>query len=379
MRIKTTLVALAVAASIATFAFRADDTNAQHATAAAKPQGRPPAPVEVAAATRSEIAQVRWVPGTVMARDDARLATGQAGRIVAIAEVGARVEQGGVVARLDDEAYALAVRESEAALERLDAQLEYQARQVERLEQLKSQSSIAETQLDEARSQRDMLRHDRARAAVALEESRRRVREATIRAPFAGIVAERSAQLGEYVQPGTAIVRLVNTERLEVTAQAPVSLGATLAAGDAVTIRDGARAELESIRAVVPVGDALSRQLEVRVAVDDASWPIGAAVEVALPIGATASVVAIPRDAIVLRGRETYVFKVGLDETAERVVVETGTASGALIEVKGAIAPGDRLVVRGAERLQPGQPLRIQTTPASAASAATPAVARSAE
>lgn len=219
-----------------------------------------------------------------------------------------------------------------------------------------------------------MLRHDRSRAAVALEESRRRLREATVRAPFAGVVAERGAQPGEFVQPGAVLARLVNTERLEVTAQAPVSLGAAFAAGDAVTVRGGTRSELESIRAVVPVGDAQSRQLEVRIAVGDASWPIGAAVEVALPIGATESVVTIPRDAIVLRGRETHVFRVGAGDIAERVVVETGTTAGTLVEVKGAIAPGDRLVVRGAERLQPGQPLAIQVAPATA-----PAIARSAE
>ena len=214
--------------------------------------------------------------------------------------------------------------------------------------------------------------HSRARAVVALEEAQRRLREATIRAPFAGIVAERSGQAGEYIQPGTAVVRLVNTDRVEVTAQAPVALVAQLKAGDPVTLKNGGRAELEEIRAVVPVGDAQSRQLEVRVAIDDGSWPIGTAVEVALPLGDTEAVVAIPRDALILRGRETYVFKVGVDNKAERVVVETGTAAGALIEVKGAIAPGDQLVIRGAERLQQGQALQIK-----GAAAAQPAIARS--
>ena len=370
MRIKSTVIALAVATAIATFAFRAEDTSAQDA--AAKPQGPPPAPVEVATAERSEIASVQWVPGTVMARDDARIASEQAGRLASIAEVGDRIEKGGVIAKLDDAALALAVRESEAALHRIDSQLDYQGRQLERLTKLKSQSSIAETQLDEAKSQHEMMKHDRARAVVALEEAQRRLREATIRAPFAGIVAERSGQAGEYIQPGTAVVRLVNTDRVEVTAQAPVALVAQLKAGDPVTLKNGGRAELEEIRAVVPVGDAQSRQLEVRIAIDDGSWPIGTAVEVALPLGDTEAVVAIPRDALILRGRETYVFKVGVDNKAERIVVETGTAAGALIEVKGGIAPGDQLVIRGAERLQQGQSLQIK-----GAAAAQPAIARS--
>ena len=372
MRMKPLIVVVLAAAAIGAFAFRADDSKAQ-AEAPARPQGPPPAPVEIAAATASEIAAVQWVPGTVMAREDARIASEQAGRLAQIAEVGDRIEKGGVIARLADDALALAVRESDAALRRIDSMLDYQSRQVERMTRLKSQSSIAETQLDEAQSQRQMLVHDRARAAVALEEAQRRLREATIRAPFAGIVAERTAQLGEYIQPGAAVARLVNTDRVEVRAQAPVALGARIAVGDAVTLKDGTRIELEQIRAVVPVGDLQSRQLEVRIAIEDASWPIGAAVEVALPLGATEAVVAVPRDALILRGRETFVFKVGADNKAERVVVETGTAAGSMIEVKGAIEPGDQLVIRGAERLQQGQALTIKQP-----AAAQPAIARSA-
>jgi len=374
MRIKSSFVAIAAVAALATFAFRSEDSRAQQQ--AAKPQGPPPVPVEVALAARSEIASVQWVPGTVMARDDARIASEQAGRVASIAEVGDRVAKGAVVAMLDDESLALAMRESESALRRLDSELEYQARQVERLERLKSKSSVAETQLDEAQSRRDLLVHDRARAAIVLAQAQRRLREATIRAPFSGIVAERMAQLGEYIQPGAAVVRLVNTEHVEVRAQAPVALAASLQAGVAVTLREGTRTENETIRAVVPVGDAQSRQLEVRVAIDDESWPVGTAVEVALPLGATEEVVAVPRDALILRGRETYVFKVGAENKAERVVVETGSANGTMIEVRGAITIGDRLVVRGAERLQAGQVLAIKSP---VAAAGPPAIARSEE
>ena len=68
----------------------------------------------------------------------------------------------------------------------------------------------------------------------------------------------------------------------------------------------------------------------------------------------------MPRDALVLRGSETFVFRVGADRKAERVAVETGRSSGALVEVLGGIAIGDTLVVRGAERLAPGQAVAIR-------------------
>src|SRR5687767_10430196 len=155
MRNKPVIAACAIALSAAIFVLRPDDTRAQQASA--KPQAPPPVPVEVAAATTSEIAAVQWVPGTIMARDDARIATELAGRVVALAEVGDRIAKGETIAKLDDEALRHQVGENEAALARIDAQLEYQTRQLARLATLKSQSSIAETQLDEAQSQREML------------------------------------------------------------------------------------------------------------------------------------------------------------------------------------------------------------------------------
>ena len=55
-------------------------------------------------------------------------------------------------------------------------------------------------------------------------------------------------------------------------------------------------------------------------------------------------------------------YRIGEDGTAERVPVTTGIAQGTLIEVDG-ISPGDRVVVRGGERLRPGQAVTIQPDP----------------
>ena len=65
--------------------------------------------------------------------------------------------------------------------------------------------------------------------------------------------------------------------------------------------------------------------------------------------------VAIPRDALVLRGSEMFVLRVTADNTVEKISVDTGIGLGKLIEVIGDVFDGDRIVTRGAERLQPGQ------------------------
>lgn len=324
------------------------------------PSGPPPAPVEIATATTSELEAIVWVPGTVVSREDARIASEQAGRLTYMAEVGENVARGAVIARVDDEALRLTERDNVAALARAESQLEFSRRQLERLAQLKARSLIPETQHDEARSLRDVRAQDLAQARVALAETRRRVRESTIRAPFDGVVAERTAQVGEFISAGMTVARLVNTRHLEVTARAPVAMAASLRPGATVTLRNGKQLERESVRAVVPVGDVTSRQLELRIELADGAWPIGAAVEVSLAGAPDASAVTVPRDALILRGQENFVLRVGASNKAERIEVETGTSNGDLIEVRGAIVAGDRVIVRGGERLTPGQVVAIK-------------------
>ena len=71
---------------------------------------------------------------------------------------------------------------------------------------------------------------------------------------------------------------------------------------------------------------------------------------------------AVPRDALVLRREGASVFRVNDDMTAEKISVITGLGAGSLIEVIGEVDVGDRVVVRGAERLDTGVPVQISST-----------------
>ena len=165
---------------------------------------------------------------------------------------------------------------------------------------------------------------------------------------------------GEFVAVGEPLVRLVDTRSVEVVASAPLAAAASLARGQGVRVLDDAREVRSQIRSVVPVGDERSRMLEVRVALEKDAWPIGAAVRVELRSGPTRATITVPRDAVVQRQGEAYVFRVGAGDKAERVSVKAGAGRVDRVEVAGAIAAGDRVVVRGAERLQPGQRVAIQ-------------------
>ena len=66
---------------------------------------------------------------------------------------------------------------------------------------------------------------------------------------------------------------------------------------------------------------------------------------------------------MILRQNATYLFRVGKDSTVEQISVTTGVGEGEFIEVRGSISPGDRVVVRGGERLQGGQTVVLAVEP----------------
>lgn len=359
MNTVTRALSLAVAAALAVSLAAAFSPRATAQDPAPAPQGPPPAPVSVAEARTVQFAPLLWAPGSVMSREDARVATEQEGRVTQVIDVGTQVRKGDALARLDDDMLRLQQRQNQSDIERIQAQLDYARSQEERLGQLVRKASIAGAQHDEARSQRRVLEQDLQRARVALDQTRHRLRNTTVRAPFDGTVAERFIQAGEYLGIGMPVVRLVNTGALEVRAQAPVSLAARLIPGMVVALREGDTELHQTVRAVVPVGDESSRQFELRIELDSAPWPISTALQVGLPSAEPRDVIAVPRDALVLRASETFVVRVTPDDSTERVTVRTGGAQGELVEVIGDVAAGDRLVVRGGERLMPGQRVMI--------------------
>jgi hypothetical protein len=120
-----------------------------------------------------------------------------------------------------------------------------------------------------------------------------------------------------------------------------------------------AKEQVSKIRAIVPVGDERSRMIEVRIAMSGDGWPIGSAVRVDLPAARQAAGLMVPRDAVIVRADGAHVFRVGKGDLAERIAVRVGNGDAQRVEITGSIAAGDRVVVRGGERLRPGQPVKV--------------------
>ena len=318
------------------------------------------APVEVSQAQVRAMAPVSWVAATVVSLDDANIAAEVDGRLVSVAEAGDRVERGGILARIDDVLIKAGLDVARAEVAREEANLTFLKRELVRLQRLAKQNNAAQTQLEQTLSQRDATMNElvaaKARMLIAYEHLER----TNLRAPFAGVVVQRSKRAGEWVNSGDEVLKLVDTSHLEIDASAPLSLKPFLIIGQQLTVVTRQQQGLATLRAVVPVADSQSRLLRLRLDVAADQWVAGQPVKVALPTALSQAVLSVPRDALVLRRGGSHLFKIGEDSVAERVQVQTGIASGEFIQVMGDLVAGDRVVVRGNERLRPGQSVYIK-------------------
>ena len=327
--------------------------------------------VEIATVQEQLLSPEQWVPGNVLSRLDSEIAAEVEGTLLSVVEVGDRVLAGRPLGRINDEFRQIQLRNDESRIRRLKANITFLDRQLERFEELVANNSTAELEFDRVRMEREMVVQDLASAEAERDQTLYQIQRTRIVAPFDGVVAARMRQPGEFIAAGESLLRLVNVTQLEARVQAPINVLRNVSPGHEIAVESEFLKSRASIRAIVPVGDARSRMVEMRITLPDLGWIIGEAIRVSVPIAAPAYAVTVPRDALVLRDSQIYVFKIGADGTADRISVETGDGSADLIGVRGALRAGDRVVIRGAERLQQGQLVKVLSTPSRGDTAAT--------
>ncbi len=325
---------------------------------AAAPGGRA-SPVEVEEVQIRTMAPVTWVAGAVVSRNEARIAAEVPGRLITVADIGDRVEAGGSLARIDDVLIQADKAEAEAEVAREKANLTFLRREVERLQRLAKQNNAAQTQLDRTLAERDATVSELAAAEARLRAMQERLLRSELKAPFAGVVVARVKREGEWVGSGDEVLQLVAPDDLEVEATAPLALRPYLRPGLELSIESGSKRGKAAIRVVVPVADAASRLMSLRLDINSGSWAAGEPLRVALPSDHARDVVSVSRDALVLRRNSIAVFTVNEDGSVNKREVRPGIAMGPYIEVSG-LQPGELAVMRGNERLRPGQRVSIK-------------------
>jgi RND family efflux transporter MFP subunit len=333
-----------------------------------------PAAVGVQAVEMRALAETVPVFAEVTTARDGDVAGRVAGNVEMVAVLaGTRVTTGDLLVELNDDLLTIQVAQSEAQLAEAAAGIETARARVDRarialgrVEALRGGTSFSQGRFDDA--QADFLEAEaqffeaqaREKSAESrLAETRYQLERSRITAPFSGVVLEVNTIPGAYIQAGTPLVRLLDTDAFEVQASVPSRYTAFLAPGQVVTANTETGAELMlELRAILPVEDPSTRTRAVLFAAPSLSAEgnaaVGQSLTVNIPVGAARDVLSVPKDALV-QGMGGWTVFVAADDQAQPRNVTLGVPLGDRYEVVDGLAPGDLVVVRGNERLRPGQ------------------------
>ena len=274
--------------------------------------------------------------------------------------------------RLDAELAQLALERARAEVKQREIAAADARRRLVEAEEVGAQRGIARTQIESLRAEVSSDEAALAASQAAAREQQAIVGRNTLKAPFAGVISERYAELGEWVNPGDGLFELVATDNLRFDFRVGQDNFAALSPDTPVEITLDAipdRSIPGYVDAIVPVKNPSARTFLVRVRANNDDVDSGLLITPGMSARGKLSIdtgregVTVPRDAI-LRfpdGRVTvWVVDAGDDLPVVREqLVQTGSEFNGSVEVTNGLTAGDVVVVRGNEMLQEGQAVSI--------------------
>lgn len=305
--------------------------------------------VEVARAETRRLQQTIEAVGTTRALRSVDIVPEVDGRlIVQNIEPGRTVTAGDVLAQLDDTIQRADLAEAEAVFKE-------QQQTVGRISQLRETNAISQASLEEAIARL-------AEATANLDRARRRLEDRDIRAPFSGVVGLSNYDVGARIVEGDVLTRLDDLSQVEVEFALPETIFARVRRGQTLSARSAAFPGQQftgTIAAVDSRIDPVSRSFKTRALIPnpDRTLPAGMFLSLTLVLSESEQLV-VPEEAIVFQAAETYVF-VANENKAQRRIVVTGQRADGMVAVPSGLAAGDRVVIRGLQRVRDGSALNI--------------------
>ncbi|MTD96375.1 efflux RND transporter periplasmic adaptor subunit [Hyphomicrobium sp. xq] len=280
------------------------------------------------------------------------------------ADEGDKVEKGDVLARLNQSLLLAQIDQNSAAVAEAEASFANAVSDEKRAHAVPS-GVMSQQTIEQRETLVKTTTAKLASARAILAETKSKLAQTEIVAPTNAIVATRSATLGQVVQTGTELFRLIQDGRIEVNALVPeADIFKIRPQQSAHVIDPMGRVSPASVRLVAPVVDANSRLGTVRVALPAATeLKPGMFVRVEIEAGGTAALT-VSLKALVWRDGKAAVFTVSDDGTAVLKTITVGRKTSSAVEVVQGLAAGERIVVEGAGLLIDGEKVRAEVASA---------------
>ncbi|MEP6504175.1 MAG: efflux RND transporter periplasmic adaptor subunit [Betaproteobacteria bacterium] len=300
------------------------------------------------------------LPGTLQGAVQAPIAARAAGYVKRIAkDIGSRVDKGDVLAEIEAPELDQQVTQADAARAQTASAVALAESTVARWEALRKKDVVSQQDLDERRAGLAQARANLAAAEANLQRLRQLGDFKRVTAPFAGIVTRRNVDVGDLIDTsGKPLFLLSQTDPLRVYVSVPQAYANLVKTGQAATVTQVELRDRQFTGQVTRTSGAIdtttrTMQIEVSLPNKDGVLLPGAYVQVALPLGASATLT-VPSNALLFRGEGTRVALVDGQGKVTLRAVTLGRNNGSTVEVTGGLAATDRLVLNPPDALVDG-------------------------
>ena len=410
-----TLIAALVCLSLLAAACNRSSAEAnKNANASQQPQQVTVVEVTTTPAIQRQLPRFLEATGSLAADEQTDVAPATSGKVTSVGvDLGTFVQKGAVLVRLDDRDSRIRLEQATAQVQQAQSQvrqaearlglrpgqafdtervaevasarvaLELAEKQLRRFERLIETGDVSRSAYDQQRAQRDQLQQQlesartqarqgyagiqTARSAVVAAQTqvasaRKAIADAVVLAPISGFVADRPADVGEYVTPSSKIATLVRTSPLRMRIDIPEQAVSNIAVGQSVSVTVSTypdRTFSGRVHHISPSVTPNSRTLTVEAEVENGDNLLKpgqfATVRILLPESQPA--VLVPLRAVRTEAGTSRVFVIR-DGAAQQRIVQLGQTEGDLVEVRNGVAPDELVATSNVELLSDGMPVR---------------------
>ena len=342
--------------------FAAEEKNA--ADESAKPQGPPPALVEVAKVIKGEAEPMVEFVGTVYYARKSNVAAEIEGIVREVFfEEGERIKRGDTLVSLESNISDTAISGTRADYELVLVELEQAEKELKKREPLYKEGSVSESSYDEYFFKSKILKNRALSIKSFLDRLLLEKGKKEIRAPFDAVVMQKNAEMGEWIQEGGVVALVADESAVDIVVNVPAGMLKYLQPGEKISIKSDSEKFTGKFLNFVPNGDVATRTFDVKIRMQNSAGLIeGMEARALIPSAAKMEGLKVPRDAVIDKFGQNVIW-LAKDATAKMVPVQVIGYDGMYVGVAGTdLAEGDMVVVKGNERLREGQPVHIGNT-----------------
>ena len=326
------------------------------------------APVKVFKVRRERITEKITYTGTLEAWNKINITPEVGGKIARIhVQEGDRVAQGQLLAELETESIRLQIRQAEAGVAVAEASHADALRNKERMDRLIKENAVSAMQVEKIQLAYDAAAAQLEQARAGLNLARHALDVSIMKAPFAGVVASRNAEVGDVINPmmggysgASGVLTLMDYSKIKIAVAISSEDIGRIRKGQEAVLRVGAipgRDFRGAVRVVNLTADPLNKKFGVEVVIDnpDAALRPGTFGDLVFEVQSHENALVVPQKAIL---ENTYVFIVEGGKAVKKNVA-IGLQNTTMVEIPDGLAEGALVVVEGNFGLEEGAAVQV--------------------